>query len=104
MPSPPGPPILYEGTGVTTTVIFTNPDSVAPVDPTAVTMAWAVNGGSATVWTYLGTGSIVKDEVGVYYALLDTTDTPGSWVVKWEGTGTCPAVGLQSFTVMPTPF
>ncbi len=104
------PTPVYEGNAVTTTVEFYNPvfgeaQSEWPlVDPTTVTMTFiAGTGASPVVWTYGGTGSIVRVSAGVYQAELPTT-APGTWQVKWIGTGACAAVTIQGFSVVSTPF
>lgn len=99
LPSP-----LYDGTAVTTTCTFTVPGESDPVDPTVVTLSFRVSSGSVTTWTYLGSGSIVRVSEGVYSAELDTTELPGSWALKWQGTDACAAVGVTTFPVTPTPF
>ena len=89
---------------MTSTATFTNPGISDPVDPAVITLEHSVSNGQVTTWTYGGTGSIVRVSTGVYSAELDTTELPGSWAVKWAGTGACAAVCLATFPVVPTPF
>ena len=99
---------VIEGTAVTTTVTFQNPGVSDPVDPTTITLKWAVTVdatyGSVTTWTYGGTGSVVRDDVGIYSAELTTASTPGLWTVEWLGTGACAAVETATFLVTSQPF
>ena len=80
------------------------------IDPTTVTLKWNIvpNGtgspGSTTTWTYLGTGSIVKDSTGKYHADLDTTSLPGQWQGAWiapPGSGQTATDWI--FIVFPSP-
>jgi hypothetical protein len=107
------PTPLYEGNAVTCVETFVvppvpyngqPPSSWTATDPTVVTLTFVVGGGSPTVWTYGGTGSIVKVSTGVYSAELDTSDAPGTWQVKWVGTDACAAVDIGSFPVVAVPF
>lgn len=105
LPSP-----LYAGTGVTTQVTFANPVPGQPqsswpaVDPTEVTLTWVGGtGADPVVWTYLGTGSIVRVSTGVYSAELPTDDAPGRWLIQWQGTGACAVVSTAGFPVTPPP-
>ena len=96
---------IYAGTAVTTTVTFTTPPEGILTDPTAVTLKFRWGNNAATVWTYGGTGSIVRVSEGVYSAELDTSGTVGvaNWMVEWIGTGACAAVEVATFPVQPPP-
>ena len=105
------PTPLYEGNSVTTSVEFYQPvvgepqDQWPLTDPSTITMTYiAGTGASPVTWTYLGVGSIVKVSTGIYSAELSTSGAPGSWKVKWIGTGACAAVAIQGFPVSPTDF
>lgn len=101
----PGP--VYVGTGITTTATFTVPGAPGTpgvlTDPTVVTLSFRVAGGTPTVWTYGGAGSIVKVSTGVYSAEL-LANALGEWDVKWEGTSACAAVNVASFSAVEPPF
>jgi hypothetical protein len=71
-------------------------------DPTTVTLTYRINQGAPTTLTY-GVGGIVKDGVGLYHAILDTTLLPGLWVYRWQGTGAVIAPRANSFNVRPLP-
>jgi hypothetical protein len=94
----------WAGTAVKTTVTFTNPGSITPVDPTTVTLKYRVGQAVATTWTYGGTGAVVKVGIGIYSATLDTTNGVGIWNVEWIGTGTCAAVSVGQFQIDAQPF
>ena len=98
--------------GVTTGVTFSvpvagePPSEWPPTDPTEVTLTYIPGPGEeAVVWTYGGFGSIVRVSTGIYQAELDTTTgAPGTWSVKWVGTGACAAVWIATFPVTEVPF
>lgn len=96
-------PPFYSGTAVATSVVFTNPGSSTPVDPTTIELRFRVGSEPVTIWTYGGAGLITRASAGNYSAVLDTTGLPGSWVVEWIGTGVCAAVGVSGFPVQPLP-
>jgi hypothetical protein len=105
------PTPLYVGNAATTGVTFSNPvpgtprDQWPPVDPSTVTLTYVPGRGEdPVVWTYGGAGSIIKVSPGIYLAELDTTDLPGTWRIKWVGTGACAAVWVAGFPVTPQPF
>ena len=97
------PTPTYAGTAVTTTATFTIPPSATPVDPSTVVLKYQAGSAAPVVWTYLGTGSIVKVATGVYSAELDTTSLAGEWTVEWIGTGACAAVSVSTFPVQTPP-
>lgn len=70
-------------------------------DPTTVQLVYRVNQGAPVTLTY-PTG-IVKDGVGLYHAVLDTTSQPGNWTYRWIGTGAVIAQRPRSFKVRPLP-
>jgi hypothetical protein len=88
----------YAGTGVRVSAAFTDINGAA-VDPTTVTLKYQ-SPGVATTWTYGGAGSIVKDSIGNYHAILDTTALPGVWAYEWQGTGAVLAVSGVNFNVL----
>ena len=88
-----------EGTSVTVSVAFTV-GGVA-TDPTEVVFASSVNGQTEHNYQYPGSASIVKDSVGNYHAVVDTTGLPGQWWVVWAGNGACAVVQDSYFEVDP---
>jgi hypothetical protein len=104
------PSVYDEGALVRESEAFTSLATGLPADPAVVTLSWEVvpNGtgspGSATTWTYLGTGAIVKDSTGNYHADLDTTGKPGQWQGSWVApVGAGQTVGKFLFIVLPRP-
>jgi len=88
---------------------FTDLTTGLLTDPATVKIQWEVvpNGtgspGSITVWTYLGTGSIVKDSTGKYHADLDTTALSGQWQGEWiVPPGAGQTIGPWMFIVLPS--
>lgn len=95
---------IFAGTATLTTCTFTDPAG-ATTDPTTVTLKWSGGDGVITTWTYAA-GQIQRVSAGVYQATISTDTSqglPGGWTVEWEGTGTCAAVGVSSFTVETPP-
>lgn len=90
------------GSLVRTSAAFTNASGTA-ADPTTIVLRFANLVATPTVWTYLGTGSIVKDSTGNYHADLDTTALPGEWRYRWIGTGAVQAAGDGAFQVRDSP-
>jgi hypothetical protein len=108
------PTPLYEGNAVTCVETFSVPpvpytgqpqSEWTPTDPSTITLTYVPGEGPPVVWTYGGTGSIVRVSTGVYSAELNTT-APGPWSVMWTGTGSCAAVDVGGFPVasLPAPF
>jgi len=73
-------------------------------DPATVQVA--VKEPSSTVTTYVyGTDpELVRESMGVYYILIDTTDNAGEWQFVWNSSGTLQAAGQTRFTVTETYF
>ena len=99
---------VAEGTAVVSTATFTirDPDSNAQVliDPGQVTLIFRPGTGSADeTWVWGSSGSIIRNGVGVYQALLDTAGAPGGWRVLWKGTEPCAAIGQRGFLVTAPP-
>ena len=63
-------------------------------DPTVLTFAWDCTDSAGhslvaeTVWTYGVTGSIVRNSVGTFYAIV-VPSIGGTWTVRFVGTGAC---------------
>lgn len=85
-------------------------DSVGnPIDPTSISLTYAINNGTMTTVNY--PGSIIKDSVGNYHYDVDTTKGPNGsnqgngtdfWQLRWITTGTGQAQAGLSFAVDPT--
>lgn len=71
-------------------------------DPTTVTLAYSLNGGTPTIVVY-PSPPIVKDGVGLYHADLDTSGALvlTEWTYEWKGTGTILATKQNIFEVTP---
>jgi alpha-tubulin suppressor-like RCC1 family protein len=109
--SPTGP--IYEGTALTTSVVFWQPVPVMagqpanqanPVDPYVVTLEWIGAEQAPVTWTYGIDPEIARSGLGSYTATLDTSNAPGRWLTKWVGSDPCPATGVGGVTVLPTPY
>ena len=92
---------------VRVTAAFTDPVTLLPLDPTVVKLTFGTKT-SPTTWTYLGTGSIIRDSLGNFHADLDTTGgviggKPTNWYYEWTSTGTGQAANSGQFTIMPLP-
>lgn len=96
-------PTPYEGTTITTTATFTNPGVATPVDPSTVSVTFALQNHRSVTWNYMGSGLIIRVSQGVYSAELDTTGLPGQWIVQWAGTGACAATWVTTFPVNALP-
>lgn len=72
-------------------------------DPTTVTLTYRVNQGSPVTLTTSSTPAIVKDGTGLYHVVLDTTNLPGLWTYRWQGTGAVVAQRTRSFIVRALP-
>ena len=99
--------IVYVGTDGTTTIQFADASGTA-VDPSTVTVSFQLYpGGSWTVWTYLGTGSITKLGTGNYSAVIPTAaasvSSQPNLVCVWRGTGALNAVGMGSVKMQNPP-
>lgn len=72
-------------------------------DPTTVTLTYRINQGAPATLTTSSSPAIVRDSVGLYHVILDTTNLPGLWVYRWQGTGAVVAPRANSFNVRPLP-
>lgn len=90
MPNNLTPNSYDQGTLINANVTITDTKTGAPVDPTALKFAFTPPGGVETVYSYPGGGGqIVRDGVGLYHVLVDTTPGPGGrWEGRWYSTGT----------------
>lgn len=74
----------------------------AAADPTAISLKYAINGGSVTTLTFAAS-QLVKDSTGVYHNDFDTTGWTGPgnavYVLEWIGTGAVQAITNDTFTV-----
>lgn len=86
---------------------FVNQATGANVDPAVVTLTITIDGTLYKTFTFGGEdGTITKDAVGKYRALVDTTPatTPISdqnWEYRWNGTAPGQALGKGFFMVTP---
>jgi hypothetical protein len=100
------PDPVYAGTALVTTITFEVPSptlgSPTPTDPSTITVAYKVNNGTWTTYTY-GVSTISRVSQGMYTATLDTTSLPGQWTIKWTGTGACKVVDISSVVVVNPP-
>jgi hypothetical protein len=88
--------------------------SGANVDPTLVQLKISVNGVHQATSSYTGgvaSGpyTIVRQSVGQYFANVDTTGLPGTWLAEWisdpDGTSPqlCQAIIATGFVVVGAP-
>ena len=92
----------YDGQLVRVTATFTDTVTGDLINPTTVTLSTMVNRGTPTV--VVGVGAVIHNpSVGVFYADLDTTGSPGTWCAQFAGTGAAQAVDADWFTVLPSP-
>ena len=92
----------FDGSVVRVTATFTDAVTGNPVNPTLTTLVVSVNRGTTT--TYTGVGLVIQNpSVGVFYADLDTTAQPGTWCVKFLGSGAVQAVLPHWFDVQAQP-
>jgi hypothetical protein len=94
---------VFSGTAVTTTCTFAIPPAGTITDPDSVVLKYRAGNAAVVTWTYLGAGSIVRLEEGVYSAELDTTALAGTWTIEWIGTGGCSAVAAVTLQVTTPP-
>lgn len=98
------PTPTWAGTSISTTASFKPPGASKPIDPTTVECWFRQGTGSWTTWTYQGTGSIVRQKQGQYFAQIPTDGSPTiDWEVKWVGTGVCAVVEVATFPVTAQP-
>lgn len=100
MPEPIGTKVFDVGSALRSTATFKV--SGALTDPSTVTFKYKKPDGSTATWTY-GGGQIVKSSTGVYYTVL-SLDASGTWVYRWEGTGTAKGAKERMLQVAPTKF
>lgn len=90
---------IHVGDLVKLTGTFTDPDNAdAPIDPTAVFLAFTSPSGTTTTYTYGTDAELVKASTGVYTANVDGTEA-GKWRYRWYSTGTAQASEPGSFIV-----
>jgi hypothetical protein len=93
---------VYTGTTVRSTVTFT--DATGKVtDPSAVTLTYGVKGRSTVVHYGIG-ATIVRVSTGVYQCTILTSGPQRVCTVQWKGIGSCAAVGVEAFNIVPPPF
>jgi hypothetical protein len=75
------------------------------IDPVTVTLKVQDGAGTLTTYTYGVGPTIVRDSVGLYYALLPLT-VVGNWLYAFEGdpTTNVAKLGFNTFTVVAAPF
>lgn len=78
--TPSMPPITVGATGQ---VVLNVPGT--PTDPSTITLKVVDPTGAATTYAY-GGGVVLRDTVGVYYALIALT-LAGTWNYEWLGDG-----------------
>ena len=92
---------------VRVTAVFSDPVTNLPIDPAVVKLTFGTKT-APTTWTYLATGTIVRDSLGTFHADLDTSggivgSKPTTWNYEWTSTGVGQAASVGSFTIMPLP-
>lgn len=94
-------PNVYDiGDSVRLSVTFTV--GTTPTDPTTITAKVRNAAGTVTTYTYAA-AQITKDSTGVYHLDI-TVNLSGTWVYRFEGTGTCIAAIEQILYVEPSAF
>jgi hypothetical protein len=73
------------GDSVKSEVRFTDAEGNL-ADPTAVTVAYRLDGGAITTWVFGVDPEVINDSVGVYHADIVTT-AAGVMCIRWAGTG-----------------
>lgn len=77
----------------------------ALVDPATVVLKYKPGASAALVTVTYPAPPIVKDDIGLYHADLDTTGFLTTvWTYTWTGTGTGQAIAEGSFNVQAAPF
>lgn len=102
------PQPVYAGTAITAQVEFY--DGLPPqlggsgvlTDPSTIVLKF-LNAGTETVWTYGGTGSIVRSSTGVYSAPINTSGMNGPLTIEWIGEGNVAVVNVQSVNIVTPP-
>jgi hypothetical protein len=97
------PDVVYVNTEALTKVTFRTPARARPVDPSTVTLTIQDGNGDITVLTYGVADNVVRNKQGEYSATV-LLNVPGSWTLKWTGTGACNVPNLVTFQVTPLPF
>jgi hypothetical protein len=72
------------------------------VDPTTITLIYRAATAAPVTLTYSG-GGVIKDGVGLYHSVLDTTAIAGNWVYEWKGAGAVIAIAVNSFRTDEPP-
>ena len=72
-------------------------------DPTTITLRVEDPDGNVAVYTY-ALGQVTRSATGVYYKDLGPSilDDDGTWVYRWEGTGTAAGVAESPLRVYPS--
>ena len=96
---------LYDlGEGVYIRGSFANPQTGAPMDPSAVTVRYlppSYPAGLPIVKVYGTDPEVIHDSTG-NFSLLLTADEVGLWQFRWEGENVAPAIQEGSFIVRRT--
>jgi hypothetical protein len=97
------PPNIYmQGAEPLVTAEFRNSTTGVLTDPNSVTLEVSQEGVVVYSYTYGVGGVVVKDDVGLYHANLDTTAWPaGTWWYTYIGTGAATAINAGFFIVIP---
>lgn len=82
---------------------FTNSDTTAVVDPTAVMFQARSPAGTVTSYTYGTDAQLTRVSTGVYRATVDA-NAVGIWHYRFYSTGTGKAAGEGKFEVEPSVF
>ncbi len=73
------------------------------MDPTTITVKHKKPDGTVITWVYGTDTEVVKDAVGKYHADI-TLDQSGTWLYRFEGTGSVVAAGEEVFHVRKSLF
>lgn len=88
------------GDKVRSSVAFTNSSDVA-TDPTAITFAWRIEGGTVITFTSGVDAELVNDSTGNYHVDL-TLAAAGIYYIRWLGTGTVAASDEDTWVCIPS--
>ena len=93
---------FYAGDEIKVSVTFQDADGTA-TDPDDATLSYRA-ADSTTDPATVTLADMTRDSVGVYHAILDTTDfTAGAWVAQVVGTGAVAAVDVERFVIEARP-
>jgi hypothetical protein len=78
---------IYDlGDLVKVTAAFSNKQTGEAIDPDVISVSIKTPAGVLTTYTYVADASLVKDDIGQYYAMVNANE-PGFWKYRWWSAG-----------------